>query len=76
MFKLIKFLIWVVLFLVAAYFVLSFFGYEVNRDYFSGTKEECQERMKECTTAMIHNGIDHAECDLNCVDPKLIIKKK
>jgi hypothetical protein len=76
MFGIVKFAIWMVLFLVATYFVLSFFGYEVNRDYFSGARSQCEEKMKECTSDLIHNGTDNAQCDFNCVDPKLIIRKK
>ncbi|KKP79062.1 MAG: hypothetical protein A2271_00575 [Candidatus Moranbacteria bacterium RIFOXYA12_FULL_35_19] len=76
MFGIIKFAIWIVLFLVAAYFVLNFFGYEVNRDYFSGAKKQCEEKMKECTNEVFHQGVDNAKCNFQCIDPKLIIKKK
>ena len=76
MFSVIKTLIWLILFLVAAYFVLNFFGYAVNRDYFSGTKKQCEEKLKECANNTIHKGVDNAECNFNCIDPKLIIKKK
>lgn len=76
MFSIIKFVIWMVLFLVATYFVLTFFGYEVNRDYFSGTKKQCEEKLKKCTNDLIHKGTDNAQCTFDCIDPKLIIKKK
>ncbi|MDO9231832.1 MAG: hypothetical protein Q7U36_05160 [bacterium] len=75
MFSIVKFAIWIVLFLAATYFVLKFFGYDVNREYFSGTRKQCEERLKECTNDIFHQGVDNAKCDFNCVDPKLIIKK-
>ena len=76
MFAFIKSLIWLAGMLVIAYFVLAFFGYELNRDFFSYSKEECQARLKECSANVIHEGIDNAECNFVCVNPKLIIKKK
>jgi hypothetical protein len=76
MISLIKFIIWTAGALVVAYFVLNYFGYEVNKDYFSDSRKACQERLKECTEKVIRQGIDNAECDFQCVDPKLIIKKK
>jgi hypothetical protein len=76
MFSLIKSIVWIVGILVVAYFVLGYFGYEVNLDYFSQNKEQCQQRVKDCTDNLIHQGIDNAKCDINCVDPGLIIKKK
>jgi hypothetical protein len=76
MFSIIKFAIWTVLLLAAGYFVLGFFGYEVNKEYFSQTKSQCEEKLKECTNNVFHKGVDNTECDFQCVDPKLIIKKK
>ncbi len=76
MFSLIKSIIWIVGFVVVSGFVLNYFGYEINRNYFQERKADCQERLKQCRDELIHQGIDNAECDFNCVDPKLIIKKK
>ncbi len=76
MISLIKLIIWIAGTIVVAYFVLGFFGYEFNRNYFSYSKEQCQGKMKECTDNVFHKGIDNAECNFQCVDPKLIIKKK
>ena len=76
MFSLIKLIIWVCGVLVVSYFVLGFFGMEINRDYFNSSKAACQKKLDECKSNLIHSGIDNAKCDFNCADPKLIIKKK
>ena len=76
MFSLIKLIIWIAGILVVAYFVLGYFGYEVNRDYFSSSKKQCEEKFKECSQELIKKGTEGAQCDFQCVDPKLIIKKK
>ena len=76
MFSLIKLIIWLCGLAVVGYFVLNFFGFEVNMDYFNASKVECQKKMDECKSQVIHNGIDGAKCDFNCVNPRLIIKKK
>lgn len=76
MWSLIKLIIWIIGLAVAAYFVLGYFGYEPNMNYFKESKSQCQEKLKECQNQLIHKGTDGAQCDFNCVDPKLIIKKK
>lgn len=76
MFSIIKSIIWIVGILVVAHFVLGYFGYEANLNYFAESKVSCQQRIKDCTDNVIHQGIDNAKCDMVCVDPKLIIKKK
>jgi hypothetical protein len=76
MFKLLKLVIWVVGLLVVAFFVLGYFGYEVNREYFTVSKAKCEEKVKECGSNVVHQGTDNAKCDFACVDPKIIIKKK
>lgn len=76
MWSLLKFIIWIVGLAVVSYFVLNYFGYEPNMNYFKESKEECQQRLKDCQSELIHKGTDGAECNFNCVDPKLIIKKK
>ncbi len=69
-----KSIIWIVLLFAAAYFVMEFLGYEINKEYFIYSRKKCEERLKECGDNFIHKGIDN--CDFKCVDPKLIIKKK
>ncbi|MFH0969224.1 MAG: hypothetical protein V1804_01825 [Patescibacteria group bacterium] len=76
MWSLIKFIIWLAGLAVVAYFVLNYFGYEPNRDYFKESRTECQKRLSDCQSELIHKGTDGAQCDFNCVNPKLIIKKK
>lgn len=76
MWSLIKFAIWLVGLTVVSYFVLGYFGYEPNRNYFEERKEECQKRLSNCQSELIRKGTEGADCDFNCVDPKLIIKKK
>jgi hypothetical protein len=76
MFDLIKSFVWIAVIIIIGYFIMGYFGYEINKGYFSDSKKNCQEKIKSCTDTVIHTGIDNAsECDLNCVDPKLIIKK-
>ncbi|MCK9379150.1 MAG: hypothetical protein M0P97_03325 [Candidatus Moranbacteria bacterium] len=76
MFGLIKLIIWIVGFVVVASFALDYFGYEMNRNYFQERKSECQEKLKDCQNELLHQGLDNAQCNFDCVDPKLIIKKK
>lgn len=76
MFKLLKLIIWIAGTIVVAIFVLNYFGYEINRDYFNESKMECQKRIETCQKELIHQGIDNVKCDFQCVNPKLIIKKK
>ncbi|MDO8241130.1 MAG: hypothetical protein Q7T51_04090 [Candidatus Moranbacteria bacterium] len=76
MFDLLKSIVWIVVMLALAYFIMSYFGYEPNLEYFSTSKEACQAKIKDCTNNVIHNGIDNADkCNFNCVNPELIIKK-
>lgn len=76
MFKLLKFIIWIVGLIVVTLFVLNYFGYEINRNYFNESKAKCQEKLEACRNELIHQGLDNAKCDFRCVNPKLIIKKK
>jgi hypothetical protein len=76
MFSLLKFIIWIVGLIVVTLFVLNYFGYTVNRDYFKESKAECQKRLEECSKQYVEQGTQNAKCDFNCVNPKLIIKKK
>jgi hypothetical protein len=76
MFSLIKSIIWLAGLLVIAYLVLGYFGYEPNLNYFQENKAKCEERLKECGKNLVTEGTNNAKCDFQCVDPKLIIKKK
>ena len=76
MFHLIKYAVLLVGLVTIAYFFLPRFGYEVNLNYFTESKEECQNKLNECGKDLVRQGTDNAQCDFNCIDPKLIIKKK
>ena len=76
MFHLIRFLIWLAGIAVVAYFVLLHFGYEVNMDYFTQSKEACQAKVTACSKELVEQGTKNAKCNLDCVNPKLIIKKQ
>lgn len=76
MFSLIKSIIWLVGLVVVTGFVLNYFGYEINKNYFTESKTECLKQLDECKSKYIHEGIDNAQCDFSCVDPKLVIKRK
>ena len=76
MLGILKSIAWIIVILVAAYFVMDYFGYQFNLDYFKESKAKCEQRLKDCSESLIHKGIDNAECDFVCVEPNLIIKKK
>jgi hypothetical protein len=71
-----KSIIWVAGVVVITLFLLNYFGYEVNRNYFNESKEKCRQKLEDCKKELIHQGLDNAQCDFNCVNPKLVIKKK
>lgn len=77
MFRLIKFVIFIVGLVTVAYFALPYFGYEFNVKYITESKIECEKRLKECSDMFIRKGIENPSCDPSqCVDKNLIIKKK
>lgn len=76
MFSLIKSVIWLAGLAVVAYFVMGYFGYEPNFDYFKERKAGCEEKLKECGKDLVAEGTNNVQCDIKCVDPQLIIKKK
>ena len=76
MYDILKSIIWIAGILVVAYWVMGYFGYEINQNYFNYSKKECQQKLKDCTNNLVHQGVDNARCDFDCVDPELIIKKK
>lgn len=75
MFSLIKLVIWFLGICALLYLALPYFGYEVNMNYFTESKQACQERLANCTKEYVEQGTKNAKCDFNCVDPNLIIKK-
>lgn len=76
MISLIKSIIWIVGTLAVAVYVLNYFGYEPNMNYFNESKAKCEEKLKDCGKELVANGTNNAQCDIKCVDPQLIIKKK
>lgn len=74
MFSIIKMIVWIAGLGVIAYFVMGYFGYEINMDYFTSSKKLCEERLQKCKDEFIQKGLDN--CNFKCVEPKLIIKKK
>jgi hypothetical protein len=76
MFSLLKLIIWIAGIIAVTYFVLGYFGYTLNLNYFQNSKAACQEKIRQCTDNLIHQGIDNVKCDVQCVDTGLIIKKK
>lgn len=75
MWKIVKFIIWIVGTIVVANFVLDYFGYRVNTKYFDESKAKCQKELEKCTKELVEQGTKNAKCEFNCVDPNLIIKK-
>lgn len=76
-FGLLKMIVWLAGVITVAYFALPYVGYEINLHYWSERKVACQERLQECQKDLIKNGIEGAKenCNIQCVDPKLLIKK-
>lgn len=77
MFSLLKLIVWMAGVLALAYFVLPYFGYEINTNYWNERKVACQEKLQQCQKDLIKSGIEGAKekCNIQCVDPKLLIKK-
>jgi hypothetical protein len=75
MFSFIKFIFWSLVILFMAYYIAHFLGYQVNTQYFTYSRKECENKLKSCSNDLIHKGIDNAKCNFQCVDPHLIIKK-
>ncbi|MBI2439633.1 MAG: hypothetical protein HYV45_03495 [Candidatus Moranbacteria bacterium] len=77
-FGIIKLIVWMAGVAAIAYFVLPYFGYTVNTDYFHESKDSCQEKLTQCQNNLIKSGLDGAKetCDFQCLDPKILIKKE
>lgn len=80
MFSLLKHLLWLIHIGAVAYFVMTYFGYDINRHYFDTQKKACEDRLAECRRDFIRTGIEGAreKCDWKCADmsPKLLIRRK
>ncbi|HPN96647.1 MAG TPA: hypothetical protein PLK35_02665 [Candidatus Moranbacteria bacterium] len=76
MFSILKSIIWIAGTLVVAYFVLGYFGYEVNLKYLTESREKCEERLRECGKDLVRQGTENVQCDIKCVDRKILIKKR
>lgn len=75
MFSILKSIIWLVGLVVVAHFVMGYFGYAVNFDYFKESRDECEERLKTCREEFFAKGYENKDCSLNCLDQtKFIIK--
>ncbi len=76
MLSLIKFIFWFLVVLFIAYYIANFFGYQINTQYFIYSQKQCESKLKSCSSDLIHKGIDNAKCNFQCINPRLIIKKK
>ena len=76
MFYIIKTVVWLTGLITVIYFALPYFGYELNLDYFDSSKIKCQENINQCAKEVIQQGTQNAKCEVTCIDPNLIIKKK
>jgi hypothetical protein len=80
MVHLVRFIVWTTGTVVIAYFILNYFGYEINRDLFDQRQTECLELLRQCRQDIIDNGVNEAlACDYRCVnsdDWKTLIRKK
>ena len=77
MFTILRFVIWLCGVAVVAYFVLGYFGYEVNMEYFRASRSTCQRELMQCQKELVKTGVEGAreKCHIECIDPDLIIKK-
>lgn len=76
MFSLLKSIIWLVGFVVVAHFVMGYFGYAVNFDYFKESRNDCEERLRACREEFFAKGYENEDCQFDCLDKSKIIIKK
>ena len=76
-FGLLKLIVWMAGVITVAYFALPYFGYAINLGYFDERKIVCQEKLQQCQKDLVKNGLNGAKenCNIQCVDPKLLIRK-
>ncbi|MEI7749804.1 MAG: hypothetical protein WCJ25_02270 [Candidatus Moraniibacteriota bacterium] len=77
MFSLLRTVIWVVGAFTVGMFVLRYFGYEPNWNYWNAQKEHCAAMATDCRDTLVRKETDGAvtQCQWNCVDLGLMIKK-
>lgn len=76
MFSLLKSIIWLVGFVVVAHFVMGYFGYAINFNYFKQSQSGCEAKIRACKEEFFAKGYENPDCKLNCLDQtKFIIKK-
>lgn len=77
-FGLLKLLVWLAGVAVITYFLLPFFGYEVNVHYWEERKVVCEEKLAQCRKDLVKKGLEGAKesCNFKCVDPQVLIKKR
>lgn len=80
MFSLLKHILWLIHIVAIMYFVMRYFGYDLNWHYWDGQKNACEERLERCRHDLLKTGLEGAKqtCDWKCVDvnPKLFLQKK
>lgn len=78
MFTILRFVIWLCGVAVVSYFVLGYFGYQVNLEYFQASKEACQQELLQCQKDLVKTGVEgvREKCHIECIDANLIIKRE
>jgi len=78
MFSLLRLAIWIAGIITVATFVLGYFGYEPNLDYWNAQKEHCAAMLSDCRGTFVRKGADGVveRCQWDCVDPGLLIRKR
>lgn len=81
MFGLLRLAIWLSGLIVVTYFVLGFFGYEVNLDYFKSRQDSCKTQLLACQADLVKKGIEGAKASeqcgaITCLDTHQFIYKK
>ena len=78
MFSLIRLIIWLAGVGVVTHFVLGYFGYKINLEYFQANKDTCQQELLQCQKDLVKGGVEGAKenCHIECIDPSLLIKKQ
>ena len=78
MFSLFRTVIWIVGAFTVVIFVLGYFGYEPNWNYWNSQKEHCSSMAMQCRDTLVRTGTDGAasQCQWNCGDFGLLIKKR
>jgi len=81
-FFVIRSIIWITGFIVVSSFLLNYFGYQVNWNYYQERQASCQEDIKRCKDELVDKGTNNdldsikSTCNIDCVNPSLFIEKK